>query len=75
MRRELRQVVDDLGVGPSSPGGKPQGDREGDGRARRPGSRDGVACATTLNARMKADGQESDWDYLPKGRREPTLSL
>ena len=63
MRRELRQVLDDLGVGPNSPGGMlAVTAKETD--ALNALDRAIVACANTLNARMRADGQEpGDWDY------------
>jgi len=63
MRRELRQVLDGLGVGVNSPGGMPAVTaKETD--ALNALDREIVHCAVTLNARMRADGQEpGDWDY------------
>ena len=63
MRRELRQVLDGLGVGPSSPGGMPAVTaKETD--ALNALDRAILHCANTLNARMREDGQEpGDWDY------------
>ena len=63
MRRELRQVLDDLGVGVNSPGGMPAvTERETDALSAL--DRAILHCATTLDARMRADGQEPhDWDY------------
>jgi hypothetical protein len=62
MRRELRQVLDELGVSERSPGGMPAVTaKETDALLAL--DRAIVRCATALNARMSEDGQEpDDWD-------------